>query len=199
MQVGHVGIGWYGSHDVSVGIPTAATPAVAVPAVGVRYWATPTLGIDAALGFSTTSSSSKTDPGGTTTDGPSRTAFLLHGGVPIVLGGSQHFSVQVTPELEVGFGSGSIKPPPGSMAPTTDLSGFLLQAGARAGAELYFGFIGVPQLSLDASVGLFLRSTSAKTSAGNASTKNSELLISTSAINNPWDIFRSNVAARYYF
>jgi hypothetical protein len=119
--------------------------------------------------------------------------------VPIVLGGSQHFSVQVTPELEVGFGSGSIKPPPGSMAPTTDLSGFLLQAGARAGAELYFGFIGVPQLSLDASVGLFLRSTSAKTSAGNASTKNSELLISTSAINNPWDIFRSNVAARYYF
>ena len=63
-------------------------------------------------------------------DDTNRTAFVLHGGVPISLGGSNHFNVQITPELDVGFGSGTIDAM--MPAPNTDLSGFLLQVGGRA-------------------------------------------------------------------
>jgi hypothetical protein len=205
MFVGHVGFGWLGTRDIPVGVVSAANPLIATPAVGIRYWATPMFGVDFGVGFFTTSGSTNTQPQppGMTVNAPSRTAFLIHGGVPLALASSNHFSFQLTPELDVGFGSGTIKPapvpPPGMTPPNTDLSGFLLQVGTRVGAEIYFGFIGIPQLSLDASVGVFLQSTSAKTAIGPASTKVSNLRIATSSVDQPWDIFRANVAARYYF
>ena len=205
MFIGHVGFGWLGTRDIPAGVVTAANPAIPTPAVGVRYWATPMLGIDVGLGFFMTSGSTNTQPQppGMTVDAPSRTTFLIHGGVPLALASAGHFSFQVTPELDVGFGTGTIKPapvpPPGVTPPNTDLSGFLLQVGARVGGEVYFGFIGIPQLSLDASVGVFLQSTNAKTAVTPASQKVSNLRIATSSVAQPWDIFRSNIAARYYF
>src|SRR5262249_27076875 len=151
--VGHMGVGWLGTTDVPVGV--AVGNARPTPAVGIRYWATPMVGIDVGLGlYMNSGSQSVQGPVTVTTDDDSFTTFLLHGGVPLALGGSSHFSFQITPELDVGFGSGTHHN--AAPMPNTDRSGFMLQAGARAGAEVYFGFIGIPQLSLDASVGLFL-------------------------------------------
>jgi hypothetical protein len=195
MFVGRLGIGWYGTR----GVPVGPMDVIQTNVVGVRYWATPMIGIDGALGFATTSGSTNNQPQppGTTFDNQSRTTFLLHAGVPIALANMGHFSFQVTPELDIGFGSGTNPaPPPG---PNTDLSGFLLQVGGRAGGELQFGFIGVPQLALDASVGLFLTSSTNKTSVGPNSQKISTLTIATIQGNQPWNIFTGNVAVRYYF
>jgi hypothetical protein len=193
LWVGHFGVGWYGTRDVRAGAAgqnAAVNPPVPTALVGVRYWLSPTLGIDAALGFGISSGSVKT--GDISADKASRTAFVLHGGVPLVLGNSRHFSFQVTPELDLGFASGKNGP--------DDVSGFLLNLGARAGAEIYFGFIGIPALALDASVGLGLSMSSGKTSPANGpATSDSDFRLNTSVQNNPWDIFRSNVAARYYF
>lgn len=236
MWVGHLGVGWYGVGDLPLPSGTTAlanpgapdspfdlTPGnmartVAAPAVGVRYWINPTIGLDVALGFSMSSGTHHQDarvgvpnPDSTASvdnDLESYTAFLLHGGVPIALGNGQHMSFQITPELNVGIASGKWKPgkaplPPGAAAPPlppdVDESGFMLQLGARAGGEIYFGFIGLPQLALDASVGLYFQTVSSKISSGNQSDKYSATLISTSNIHDPWDIFRSNIAARYYF
>jgi len=191
LWVGHFGVGWYGLLPIRAG--SGATDVVNTPLVGARYWLSPTLGIDGALGVGISSSSATA--GGVTADGPSRTAFALHGGVPIVLGGSRHFSFQVTPELDIGFATGK-----GGAPGNPDLSGFLLQLGARAGAEIYFGFIGIPALALDASVGLQLTSSSGKTTPpGGTAVSSSNFFLGTTVGNNPWQIFTSNVAARYYF
>src|SRR5438309_6623027 len=87
MFIGHMGFGWYGTRGVPVGSGTLATgPTLqATPVVGVRYWATPMIGIDAGIGFITNSSSSTAQPTGMTTDGPTSTSFILHGGVPLAL------------------------------------------------------------------------------------------------------------------
>jgi hypothetical protein len=200
MWIGHLGFGWFGSTRVPVGagccaaFPLAAGGSLATPAIGIRYWATPMIGIDVGLGLAM-SSGSTTNAMNVSADHNSQTAFLLHGGVPIALAGSNHFSFQITPELDVGFGSGTLH----NGAANTDQSGFLLQAGARAGAEIYFGFIGIPALALDGSVGLFLTSASGKDTVAGATTKGSTFFLGTSNITNPWDIFREDVAARYYF
>jgi hypothetical protein len=191
LWVGRFGVGWYGTRAVPAG---SANPdaAVQTPVIGGRYWLTPTLGIDAGLGLAIVSGS--TSANGASADKNSRTSFVLHGGVPIVLGGSRHFSFQVTPELDLGLATGKNNPA------GADVSGFLLQLGARAGAEIYFGFIGIPALALDASVGLFLASTSGKTTPPNGiAVSDSNFFLGTQHFNDPWDIFRGNVAARYYF
>jgi hypothetical protein len=75
----------------------------------------------------------------------------------------------------------------------------VLQAGARVGGEVHFGFIGIPQLAMDASVGLLLASTSGKTTTGANSTKVSNLTLGTTSGNQPWNIFTQNVQVKYYF
>lgn len=204
LWIGHVGVGWFGTTAVPDGslgglTPAGAQNAVNVPVVGIRYWATPMIGIDAGVGFASTSGSFTTNTAGNSVsvDTQSQLGFVLHGGVPIALGGGRHLSFQITPELNFGFGSGTI--PGGGMAGNIDTNGFLFQLGARAGAEIYFGFIGIPQLALEGSVGLYLQDQSGKSSQGNNSTKLSALSIATSSIHQPWDIFTSVIAARYYF
>jgi hypothetical protein len=215
MWIGHLGIGWLGTRQVPIGALAAGAPAIAqigTPIIGARYWLNPNIGIDAGLGFFTSSGSQTVENAGVSvsTDKASQTSFVLHGGVPIALGlEGKHYSFQITPELDFGFSTGS-SAPAAAPAPKSSLSGLMLQMGARAGAEIFFGFIGIPALSLEGSVGLFLSYQSAKVStdayvnAGGlgvpaTSFKDSTLLIGTSAMNNPWQIFTSNVAARYYF
>jgi hypothetical protein len=191
-------------------LTNATLGTVAVPVIGVRYWLNPMIGIDAGLGFAMTSGSATLDQQGAasqTADAPGGFAWVLHAGLPIALLNMKHYSFQITPEIDVGGASRTTKRPglaPAPGLPDLTESGFLVQAGGRAGAEIFFGFMGLPQLSLDASVGLFLASRSGKTDnpAGNGpgvTTKGSQMVIGTSQIHSPWDIFRENVAARYYF
>lgn len=223
MWIGHIGVGWFGISNIPIAdatpggdanVPTlnaVTRTTVAAPAIGVRYWLDRIIGFDAGIGFNSSGGTQKTATPGTggvvTTvenDKASATAFLFHGGVPLALANSKHFSFQVIPELNVGFATGTHKPP-ATLAPAAgpppkvSRSGFLFDIGARVGAELYFGFIGVPQLALEGSVGLFFRMEKSEVSAGPASNKDSSTTIATTSFNNPWEIFTSTVAARYYF
>lgn len=209
--VGRLAVGYLGRATVPIATGSAtgtAAPgfgAVPAPIVGIRYWLDPMLGIDAGIGFSTSSGSTEVSVGATstTTDQPATTAFYLHGGVPLSLAAAKHYSFQVVPELNVGFASQTVDgagsgAPPGSAS----FGGFTLDIGARAGAEIHFGFMGLPDLSLQAGVGVLFRTQSVSiTDDGpvGAEFKASQTLLTTTVGNTPFDIFTSNIAALYYF
>lgn len=200
--VGHLGVTYFGVSQIPVSTPTGARDNVPAPAIGIRYWLNRSIGIDGGIGFGLTSGSVETVNGGTTTtvDAPSRLGFLLHGGVPIALAAGKHYTFEVIPELNLGFGSGTVKQ---AGQPDISLSGLKLDLGARVGAEVHFGFIGIPELALQASVGLFLRRESWKASStANGATVSSSAAVttlSTTVNGEPWAIFANNISAIYYF
>ncbi len=178
--------------------PTGAPATVDAPIIGVRYWLDPLIGIDAGVGLLFSGGSTKT--GDTSTDLEGYTVFMLPGGVPLALAGSKHFSFQVIPELNFGVASSkTAAAAPGGQG--SDLSGIHFDIGARAGGEIQFGFIGIPELSLQAGVGLALSYDHSKISppGGGAATSVNTTSLGTSVGNNPWNIFTSNIAALYYF
>jgi hypothetical protein len=193
--VGRLAVGYLGRNGVDIGAPAGfAGPGVVIdaPVIGVRYWLSDMLGIDAGLGFGVTSGSTK-DNMGASTDLPSWHLFMIHGGVPLSLASAGHFSFQVVPELNLGF-AGASQTVAGVDA---SVSGFHLDIGARAGAEIHFGFINVPQLSLQGSVGVRMNMNSTSVDPGDAGS--SHFSLATTVGDNPWNIFTSNVAALYYF
>ena len=197
LVVRHFGIGYMGRRTININ-PTGAPATVDAPIIGVRYWLDPLIGIDAGLGLLFSGGSTKT--GDTSTDLQGYTVFMLHGGVPLALAGSKHFSFQVIPELNFGIASSKTAPAaPGGA--TSDLNGVHFDIGARAGAEIQFGFIGIPELSLQAGVGLALSYDHAKITppGGGPATSVNTTSFGTSVGNNPWNIFTSNIAALYYF
>jgi len=193
--VGRLAIGYLGRNGVDIGagsLPGAAAVVIDAPVIGVRYWLSDMLGIDAGIGFGFTSGSDK-DAMGVSTDRPSYHLFMIHGGVPLSLASAGHFSFQVIPELNLGFAGASQTV--GGM--DASVSGFHLDLGARAGAEIHFGFINVPQLSLQGSVGVRMNMNSTSQSPGSGGSSHFDL--ATTVGDNPWNIFTSNVAALYYF
>ena len=192
--VGRLAVGYLGRNGVAIpGLPAGAGAAVVIPApvIGVRYWISDMLGIDAGLGFGLTSGSNTA--AGMSTDIPGWHLFMIHGGVPLSLASAGHFSFQIVPELNLGF-AGSSATVAGMDVST---SAFHLDIGARAGAEIHFGFINVPQLSLQGSVGLRMNMDSTSLKPGDNGSSNFSL--ATTVGDNPWNIFTSNVAALYYF
>jgi hypothetical protein len=188
--VGRLAVGYLGRTVAFAGLPGA--PAIATPVIGVRYWLSDMLGIDAGLGVGI-SSQSTTNGAGDSTDAPSWKALILHGGVPLSLASAGHFSFQVVPEMNLGF-AGSSQSVAGV---DSSVSAFHLDIGARAGAEIHFGFINVPQLSLQGSVGLRMNVEKLSADPGDGGT--SAFNFATTVGDNPWNIFTSNVAALYYF
>jgi len=203
-MAGRLAIGYLGKANMHLrAILDAAgnvvAPDVSAPVIGVRYWLDSFLGIDAGLGLAINSTSA--DANGTSIDGPSTTAFILHGGLPLSLASEGHFSFQIVPELNLGIASGTN---PGNGAPDVDFSGFSFDIGARAGSEIQFGFIGIPQLALQAGIGLQIQLASAKNETTNAAgavveNSGSATMIGTTVNGNPWDIFTSSISALYYF
>jgi hypothetical protein len=197
--VGRLAVGYLGRTGMTIATDarggTGAT--IAAPVIGIRYWLSDMLGIDAGLGFAHASSSGES--GDTEVDGPGETVFLVHGGVPLSLASAGHFSFQIVPELNVGFASRSVDPDGDGMAEEISQGGFHLDVGARAGAEIHFGFIDVPQLSLQGSVGLRVNMDSTSYEQGPVDVSTSSFGIGTTVGDNPWNIFTSNVAALYYF
>ena len=188
--VGRLAVGYMGRTVAFAGLPGA--PAVPTSIIGVRYWLSDMLGIDAGIGLGISSASTK-DAMGMSTDAPSWHAFMLHGGVPLSLASAGHFSFQIVPELNLGF-AGSSQTVAGM---DSSVSGFHLDIGARAGAEIHFGFINIPQLALQGSVGLRMNIESASADPGDGGT--SAFNIATTVGDNPWGIFTNNVSALYYF
>jgi len=200
--VGRLAVGYLGRRTMQVGAAPQPggifTAELAAPVVGIRYWIDQMLGIDAGLGLFVTSGSFEQDnPAPPDLDGdlPSATVFILHAGVPLSLASADHFSFQIVPEVNVGIGSGS------ELDGDVSHNGFQLDAGARAGAEIQFGFMGIPQLSLQGSIGALFAIRSLKTDNDVTDVTNTEnsTVVTTTVGDNPWNIFTSNVAALYYF
>lgn len=191
-MIGHFAVGYLGARTVP--FPGGNLQA---PVIGLRYWLDQMIGLDAGIGFY--NDGGKNTQNNTSQDVASRTAVLIHAGVPLALSQGKHFSFQIVPEVNIGFSSQDEKPPNQEIK----RSGSTIQVGARAGGELHFGFMGVPQLSLQGGVGLLFatQTTKTETTAGNTTTtvENSSQVVSTTLNGQPWDIFTTSVAALYYF
>jgi hypothetical protein len=187
------GVGYAGISQVPVGSSVGGTT-ITVPAVGIRYWASPTVGVDVALGIGY-AGGSNVDVTGMSTDKDSITGFVLQGGVPFALSTHRHVSFQVIPMLSFAHGSTTV----GTGAAAMDFSGTRLQVGARAGFELFFGFIGIPELALSATIGLQFEYVKNSATTGGLTQSDTTYTLTTTVQNNPWDIFAGGVAARYYF
>lgn len=200
--VGSFGVGFFGvlavpvmGCDTTMAICIAAlgNSSVSAPTIGVRYWLSEGLGVEAAIGLNVTSA----EAGVLTT---SAFAAALHGGVPLALAHDGHFVFEVVPQLNFGIASGSYE----VVGTTADVSGLLLEVGAKAGAEIHFGFIDIPQLSLQGTVGLLVRheSRSVETVSGMLpaiTLEQSQTFFGTGVDGEPWDIFSGSIAAVYYF
>lgn len=203
MMVGRIAVGYLGLRGLQ--LPTGgATPTnmtteeVLAPVVGVRFWMNPMVGLDLGLGFMAMFGSDTTKPVGgssTSVDSPLPTVLIAHAGVPLSLVSKDHFSFQIVPELNVGYGWRTVV----TAADDIDQSDFHLDIGARAGAEVQFGFMGIPELSLQGGIGLLIATDQSDVSSGGASIKQSRTSIGTNVGASPWNIFISNVAALYYF
>jgi hypothetical protein len=201
-MVHHVAIGFYGISDVPVGLSASGAVTVSAPAIGARYWINQRVGIDGALGMNFPSATAEANNGATstTTDLTVPHAMLLHVGVPIAVTTTKHATFLVTPELNFGFGGSTTPADPAVMGDTeTNDSGNLFQVGARGGAEVHFGFMGIPNLSLEGGIGLYLNRVSVSTEKGDSSGSLAQTSFTTNTFNSPWDFFKGNVAARYYF
>jgi len=211
--VGHVGVGYLGLTNIPIaGALQNNIPArqnVPAPIIGVRYWLNEKLGLDLGFGFGLASSSQELVQGNTNVsqDRPSVFALAFHGGVPLVFAHQKHYKFLIIPELNVGFATSTETPPPlpgGAANPAGDISrtGFHLDVGGRVGAEIHFGFIGVPQLSLQATVGVFARRDAWKVKQDVGNTTNSasvgETTMGTSVQSDPWALFVNNISALYY-
>lgn len=198
--VGALGVGFFGIANVPACLSPAQCgigDAVSAPTIGVRYWISELLGIEAALGIGIESGTiSRT---GTADEFEnSLTAFALHGGVPLALAYSGDFVFEVVPELDIAFASGTEFGD--TQDQDVDLSGFMFRLGGRVGAEIHFGFIGLPQLSLQGTVGLHLSMTSQSfEDQMGREVSVSRTRLSTSTQEEPWDIFTGSVRAIYYF
>jgi hypothetical protein len=204
--VGRIGVGYFGISQLPVGETggTGVTEGtVNAPVVGIRYWFQNHFGLDAGIGFGYLTASQTTTNNGTATaaSAPSSWGFALHAGLPIALAYSKHFTFEAVPEITLGFAGGSLSSAsvgPGS-ATSESVTGFLLDAGARVGAEIHFGFIGIPQLALEGSIGLYVRHESYGATVGTANTSTQSTGIATSVGSAPWAIFTDNISALYYF
>lgn len=195
--VGHLGVGYMGRQSMTIG---ADRETVFAPIIGARYWLSDMLGIDAGFGFNV-AGGKQTATGAEDVSKTSTTVFFLHAGVPLNLADVGHFSFQVIPEMNLGIaGTGDQDP---SDAGEFRDSGIHFSAGARAGGEIQFGFIGVPQLSLTGSVGLFFQHETGRSKAQGGGTE----LVQTDSTNSlgttigpdPWDLFTGSISALYYF
>lgn len=189
--LGRLGLGTFARIPFDLG---GDLPALEVDSVGLRYWfsgdgpwVARAWGIDVGLSFAYR----REELGGAAGADSSSTAFGFHAGMPFVLAQLPHANFAVVPEVDVVWLRGEIG--------EADLSGMALAAGARAGFELFFGFIGISDLSLEASIGFGYSHVRTTLGEGAAEVERSTTFAGVRKLDDPWDIFRSSVAARYYF
>ena len=210
--IGHFAVGYFGISQIPIataapappggGITAPAGSTVTTPVIGARYWLRRGLGIDAGIGLGYTGGGTTQVSGNTTTtvSSPSSFGFALHAGVPLALAEGRHYVFELVPETTFGFATGSVKGQPGNPpGPDTSLNGLRFDLGARVGAELHFGFIGVPELALQASVGLYVRYGQFSASQGNNSFSTNGTSFATTVMGDPWAIFANSISALYYF
>jgi len=198
--VGSFGIGFFGISEIPVYWYPISTPiedSIPVPTLGVRYWLSSLLGIEAALGIGWSSYSAE-DEIGTEIDMPSFFGFALHGGLPLALAHAGHFTFEVIPDINFGVSTGSEENISTGSPEDIDSSGILFQIGGRLGAELQFGFVGVPQLSLLTTFGAHFSYESRSASVQGGDRSEDRLHFGTTIGSEPWRSFMGSINLIYY-
>lgn len=202
--VGDIAVTFFGNQRVAID-PDADGDGVRVrvnaPTIGIRTWFSDSIGLDAGLGlgFSSFSLENNGEIVGGTFD--SVFAINVHVGLPVALAQSGHFTALLIPEIDFAYGGGTVLD---AATPELDMafSGIQLAVTARLGAEVHFGFWDIPQLSVQATVGLGIgfNSQTMKNDADiiggiRTNVEASDFSIFTTAN----DIFNGTIRANYYF
>ncbi len=192
----HFGVGYLGR----VQIPGASNVSV----VGARYWLSERWGIQAGLGF---------NAGRNRRDSEENPDFIrdffagaLHVGAPFVLHHNKHYKFLFVPEVHFAVGTVDDERDPAIDTDDREIDTFVFGFNLKAGAEIHFGFMGLPKLALQGTVGISSQfSTQRRRNADPAdpsqslSTRTRDFAFSTVNFNDPWDFFAANIAALYYF
>jgi len=142
--------------------PGAGTPAT-LQTVGLRYWMSNTFALEGGLSFGFQSASSTTTQrtGSSTTttteDAPNFFGLGLHIGAPILIAEAKHLIIHLAPFASLAFGNSSITTGENDNVRDISANAFQLRLGANLAAEIQFGFIGLPQLGLQAQIGAALQ------------------------------------------
>jgi hypothetical protein len=177
---------------------------ISIYTVGFRHWMPAAAGpfkhwgLDMGVGLVLGRGKDTTPVAGvsTTTDQPSATGFGFHGGLPLALAHARHVTFELVPEADLVFASTAV---PQANGQKTEASAWSLRLGARAGFEVFFGFMGLPQLALEATLAAGFSYDSQKAKTGPVEISSSAWQFSTGRQNEPWSIFTGTVAAIYYF
>ena len=184
------------------GMPSNAFKRVSVPMLGIRWWTpVPWLGLEFGIGamVSAAATDVPTANGSNIMDGPTTTELLFHFSAPLAIASTEHTIVFIAPEFRIGRSTestGDTRNPLLSM--NYDIS-------LKAGVEVFFSIINLPNLSLEAGVraGLVheIRTFPVGAPLGGPiqEGRRTETRFATSLVANPWDLFTSTLAARYYF
>lgn len=188
--------------------------------VGARYWLSPGLAIEGglAIGFRSGGTTTTITAGaGTTTvsaDIPNFFGVGAHVALPIMLAEAKHLVVHLDPYLSLHYGRSAITTTPESdVQNDTALNAVRLAIGANATAELQFGFLGIPQLALQASLGFALNYLNTSTNTVRTTTRagqppRTETTVSETALAigttvgpqySLADIISGSISAVYYF
>lgn len=165
---GHWGLRYFGPTSLAALMGTSSST---LQTVGARYWLNGGVAIEAGLGlgFSSGSQTTTTSQGGMTTtnssDNPNFFGFGVHVGLPIMLAEAKHVAIHLDPYIALRYGHSAITTGDANMTNDQALNAFQLALGANATAELQFGFLGVPQLGLQASIGVSIDYNSRSTSS----------------------------------
>lgn len=188
-------VGYLGSSELtSINPPPNSDPVgINVPVIGARYWLNNRMGLDLGIGLAT---------GGTTvtvadveTEEPDPFAMAFKVGVPFALLDVGHFVFEVIPEAGFGFSSNTY-----DQMEDVDVDTTHFDVGVRAGAEIHFGFIDIPQLSLQAGIGLRFSHDSGSAEEGSDEVASYSISrFGTTVGDSPWALFTGNIAALYYF
>ncbi len=192
-------------------ILTPARP-LSVPLVGARWW-TPwavgpikRVGLEAAFGVASTSGSRSTANlmGQLVSDTDTHLGFAVHLSVPLALASTEHTVIFFAPEFRYTADtitpSGTVPLNPGARAGQTAAS-LATDLSLRAGLELFFGFIQLPNLSIEASIRVgirWLQVTSLPNGQMGGPQVDDSVLVNTSLVNNVFDLFTGSISAKYY-
>lgn len=177
---------------------------VFIPTLGLRKWFSKRRGFDAGLGIALSTGADSATYGSVKSTVDKETMFALSArvGLPIVPVDTRHMAFMVIPEANIGFATSNVAAEFDENAPPdAKLRGFSANFGLRVGAEVHFGFMGLPRLSLQAGVGLYVTAQWASATVSNQSLSTYDVSVGLGSAEDPWDIFTgiSNLSARYYF
>lgn len=198
--VNRLAVGYQGATLVPIGdLAAGGVGTVTAPTIGIRYWLGDLVGLDVGVGIGFIGGNVETGSDSTPID--NAFGMLIHAGVPLAVYHAQHYKFVIIPEVNLGFSTGTHYA--GNPDEDRGRSGFLFQLGGRLGTEIHFGFMNIPQLSLQASVGLYFQYSQ----AGIGGNRNGSVervgvngySLGTTVMGEPWDILLGSLTALYYF